>query len=155
MNAQHHSGEPAAAQHFLDFADSQIPAPLMARHRAAEKRAELARRKALQERDHLLRRWLHWRGERLAQLLAGPQGDAVRDLVGFLDGMTFEQAPALVEFIATSQLRIADADTRFEILHLIDRAIASLREKQGLPPFDDALPGEAPTAFQIIRGLLS
>jgi hypothetical protein len=155
MNAQHHSGEPAAAQHFLDFADSQIPAPLKARHRAAAKRAEQARDKALKERDHLLRNWLRWRGERLAQLLAGPQGDAIRALVQFLHDIKFEQAPALVEFIAASQLRIADADIRFEILHLIDRAIARLREKQGLPPFDDALPGEAPTAFQIIRGLLS
>lgn len=96
-----------------------------------------------------------FRGERLAQLLVGPQGDAVRVLVRFLDGMTFEQAPALVEFMAASQLRTADVDTQFEILHLIDRAIACLREKQGLPTFDDALPGERLTAFQIIRGLLS
>jgi hypothetical protein len=146
---------PAGAERFLNFADSQIPAPLKARHRAAEKRAEQARDKALQERDHLLRNWLRLRGQRLAQLLAGPQGDAVRALVRFLDGITFEQAPTLVEFIAASKLRTTDADIRFEILHLIDWAIASLREKQGLPPFDDALPGERLTAFQIIRGLLS
>ena len=45
----------------------------------------------------------------------------------------------------------ADSDTRFQVLRLIDMALVQLRERHGLPPFNDALPDEPPTVFQIIR----
>ena len=46
-------------------------------------------------------------------------------------------------------------DTRFEVLALIDTAIIALRERHGLPPFDDACPVIGPMSFYCIREALS
>jgi hypothetical protein len=40
------------------------------------------------------------------------------------------------------------------VLHLIDARLIVLNEKADLPPFNDALPGEPLTPFQIIRAHL-
>ena len=64
---------------FLDFAERQTPAAVKARQRAAAKRREKAKEKALQERDDLFRLWKQWRHERLEALLAGPYGEPVRE----------------------------------------------------------------------------
>jgi hypothetical protein len=48
----------------------------------------------------------------------------------------------------------ADADTRFEILALINAAITTLRGWHGLPSFDDPLSDQEPTGFLVIRELL-
>jgi hypothetical protein len=141
---------------FADLAERQISAPVKARHRAVEKRAA-AREKAnqaLEERDQLFAMWRRWRRDRVEALLSGPHGEAVGELTAFLKGMTLEQAPELITLVERGPWRQADTDTRFEILGLIDAAIVRLRERNDLDPFDDALPGEPLTAFQVIREVL-
>jgi hypothetical protein len=69
--------------------------------------------------------------------------------VAFLQTMT--KPSALVEFVAAGPWANADADTRTEILALIDVAIIKRREHAGLPPFDDPLPGEKLGAFLLLR----
>jgi hypothetical protein len=139
---------------FLDFAEQQTPAPVKARQRAAEKHREKAKEKALAERDDLFRVWKRWRHERLEALLAGPYGESVRELLTFLQTMSLDDGSRLIEFVRASDWHRADPDTRFEILSLINAALTTLREQHGLPPFDDALPGEEPTASLIIREVL-
>jgi hypothetical protein len=136
---------------FLEFAERQTPAAVKARQRAAEKRRAKAAEKALAERDDLLRLWKRWRRERLDELLAGPHGTAARELVAFLQAMTLDDGTRLVEFIRTAGWERVDADTKFEILSLINTAIMALRERAGLTPIDDALPHEESTTFLIIR----
>jgi hypothetical protein len=75
-------------------------------------------------------------------------------LVEFLDKLTIDQAPALIEIVEGGGWRNADSDTRLEVTILIGAAIAALRERHGLVPFDDSLPGQPPTAFEIIREAL-
>jgi hypothetical protein len=60
-------------------------------------------------------------------------------------------ARELVNFISAQDWSVVDDDTRAIVLHQINRAVTALRERQGLAPIDDALPGEPLTAFQIIR----
>ncbi len=140
---------------FLDLAERQIAAPRKAQMRAAEKRTarKLAMEKALDERDAQLKAWRAWRRERVEALLSGLHGQAARELCGFLDGMTLASAGELVEFVRRGPWRSTDADTRFEILSLIDAAIIMRENIATWPPFDDALPfsDEKPTAFQIIE----
>jgi hypothetical protein len=79
-------------------------------------------------------------------LLAGPYGADARALLGFLKNMTLTSAAELVDTI-DRPWREADADTRFEVLSLIDDAIVALRERNGLPPLDDPLPGQPDNVF--------
>ena len=59
-------------------------------------------------------------------------------------------ARELVSFIAAQDWSAVGAAARLIALHEINQAIMRLRERNGLPPIDDALPGERPTAFQLI-----
>src|SRR6476659_11100090 len=67
-------------------------------------------------------------------LLAGPHGPAARDLIAFLAAMTLADAAVLLARVERGPWREANADTRFEILELIDDAIVELRERAGLAP---------------------
>ena len=140
---------------FLEFAEKQTPAAVKARQRAAEKRrataAEKALVKAAAEREDLFFLWRRWRKERLDALLAGPHAVAAGELVTFLNAMTLEDGARLIEFVRAADWARADADTKFEILSLINAAITALRERAELPPFSDPLPDEKSTAFLILR----
>jgi hypothetical protein len=140
------------ANAFLDLGDKQIAAPRKARMRAAEKRAT-KKDKAEIECEDLRRAYVQWRKERREALFAGPHGVAARELNRFLRSMTLDRADALVKFVRAGNWQRADADTRFEVLSLINDAITGLRERHKLPPFDDALPDEPGPAFIIIREL--
>jgi hypothetical protein len=134
---------------FLDVAARQIAAPVQARMRAARTRAL---RKALKERDDAHALWRVWRHERVERLLAGPYGADARALIEVLDRATLSSD--FVGVVRRGPWPCADADTRFEILALIDTAIIALRERQKLPPFNDPI-GDAPRdAFLQIRELL-
>ena len=136
---------------FLDLADFQIAGPVKARQRAAEKRA--ARRAGGADQEKLSRQWRQWHEERRAALLAREHGHAAGVLAEFLDGMTLHDGAALIAFAAP--LQAADADTRHEVLALIDNAIVALRERHGLPAFDDPLPGEPANVLLKIREALT
>jgi hypothetical protein len=137
---------------FLDLAERQTSAPVKARRRAAEKRVAA---KALDERDTQVKVWCAWRCERRDALLAGPHGADAQALLNFIWTMTLASAAALVDAVGRGPWHQADSDTRFEVLSIVDAAIIALRERQGLPPFDDALPGEASNAFLLVREALS
>jgi hypothetical protein len=133
---------------FEGLAERQISAPRKARARAAEKRQQ-----ALRERDWQIIAWRRWRKKGVEILLAGPYGETARGLIEFLGAMRLDAGPELIKRVGPWV--DADADTRFLVLSLIGGAIAALRERSGLAPFDDALPGEPPTAFEIVRELLA
>jgi hypothetical protein len=61
----------------------------------------------------------------------------------------------LIAFVAAQDWTVVDAETRFIALHEINTAICRVRERASLEPIADALPGEQPTVFQLIRPLLS
>jgi hypothetical protein len=87
----------------------------------------------------LLRAWRQWHCEQLQLALTGMHRDVLE---------------RLVDFIAVQNWEAIDYDTRQIALHEIATAITRLRERKGLPPFNDALPSECPTAFQIIRKII-
>jgi hypothetical protein len=140
---------------FAEFADQAIVAPRKARLHAAEKRAERKRQAALEERSKLFRLWKRWHRERVDKLLAGPYGAAAQELARCLEALTLTSGSELIELVRRGPWRDTDSDTRLEVLRLVDGALAHLRERNGLPPYDDALPGEPLTVFQIIREALS
>jgi hypothetical protein len=45
-------------------------------------------------------------------------------------------------------------DTRLVVVHEVNTAITKIREKRGLEPIDDALPGEPDTPFRMIKTIV-
>jgi hypothetical protein len=95
------------------------------------------------------RQWKRWRRERLEALLQGPYAEPVQELLAFLK--TAPGPTALLDFVARGPWSDADINTRFEILSLVDAMIIKRRERMGLPPFDDALPGASSNLFLLLR----
>ena len=109
--------------------------------------------KALAEQRLEFRLWKKWRRGRLEALCCGPHGEAVQSLLTFCK--TAPGPSAMVEFVKVGPWTDADLDTRFEILSLLDAVIVKRRERMGLVPFDDALPGQPLNVFLILRELLA
>jgi hypothetical protein len=112
-----------------------------------------AREQKLADDARLLRAWRKWHREQLEETLAGVRRDVLERLMEQLKDL--RSARALVDFIAAQDWESVDADTRAIALFEINRAITALRERQKLPPINDALPGEPLTAFQIIREIIN
>jgi|SRR5215831_10243927 len=111
------------------------------------------RERELADRARLTRAWRAWHFEQLEEALVGLHGGVLERLMAQLKEL--RTARELVNFISAQDWSVVDDDTRAIVLHQINRAITVLRERQGLPPIDDALPGEPLTAFQIIRGIIT
>jgi hypothetical protein len=138
---------------YLDYAERVLTVHDKRRVRRAETRAQRAREKELRERDELCALWREHRKAQRDALLAGPHGAAAQALIGFMNAMSLEDGATLLDLVSAGPWRDADDEIRFIVLQLIDAGLARLRERDDLPPFDDALPfsDEADTAFQIIR----
>lgn len=151
---------------FEALADTQQNAYSKARDRAAEKRLSKlvvksdsdapmvasAADKERYEQQQLLKRFNKAMTQRRLDLVNGPHGAEVKGLLQILDSLTPSSPPALMSYLAKCQWFVnADYGTRHDILWVIDTAIMKFRIRQGLPPFDDGLPGEPPTAFRIAR----
>ena len=136
---------------FAELAEQHATAHYRSRLRAAKTRAQRKMEKRLSERDQLYRDWIKWHKERKAALLSGPWCRQAQELAEFLERMTLEDAPELIQMVDHGPWRTADADTRFLILELISHTIIHIREREGLEPFDDPFSDDDPNAFLIIR----
>jgi hypothetical protein len=124
-----------------------------------EQRAQLREKKlaaVMEEKRQLEQAYRGVIAKRRERLLAGPHGKELSEVLAFLDKLTTERGAELVRWVqALTWLKHADANLRFEALHLISAAITSLRESQGLPPFSDPIFEDQPNVFLKIRELLS
>lgn len=115
-----------------------------------------AAEKRQRDQERMLRSHKRWYREQYREQLMGPHGAHWRSLARVLRSLTIDNSRELIEHVRCSPLRSAiDRDTRYLALALISKAIVRLRTRNGYPPFDDALPGEEPTAYEIIRDLLT
>src|SRR6516165_6963896 len=112
-------------------------------------RRSKAAQKKLVDNSKLRSAWRKWRRERIEALLAGPYGEPTRSLLAFMK--TVKRPTELVEFVKAGPWCTADLDVRNEILGLVDAVIMRQRERMGLVPFDDALPGQPSNVFLILR----
>jgi hypothetical protein len=106
----------------------------------------------LQDNAHLLRAWKRWHRERLEQSLCGLHGDVLERLI--LQLKNLQSARELIGFIEAQDWAALDANTRLIALHEINAAITTLRERNGLVPIDDPLPGAPENAFRIIKTIM-
>jgi hypothetical protein len=99
----------------------------------------------------LLRGWLKWHRDEREAVLAGPHGAMFERLLYILKNLRPQSAPLLLGYIRGVDLSTVGYPTRLVMLHEIGRAIAALRERNGLAPFNDALPGEREHVFSVIK----
>lgn len=64
-------------------------------------------------------------------------------------------ATPLLAFIRRSDWSSVSYDTRLTVLHQINDRITRIRERHGLSPFDDGVPGSRDNVFQIVRSILA
>ena len=107
----------------------------------------------LQDNARLLRAWKRWHREQLKQALCGLHRDVLERLMLQLENL--QSARELVGFIEAQDWTAIDVETRFIALHEINAAITALRERNGLAPIDDPLPGAPENAFRIIKTIMT
>jgi hypothetical protein len=117
------------------------------------RRRRTAQEQKLADDAHLLRAWKKFHGTELEAALIGLHRDVMGRLMAHLEQL--RSARDLVAFIEAQDWSAVDAHTRLIALHEINAAICTLREKQGLPAIDDALPGEPLRAYQTIHGIIT
>jgi hypothetical protein len=120
------------------------------------KRDKTAKEKELADNERLLRQWRKWHHERLAEILAGPHAVIATQVVTFLRiiELTPSTANALLELMRGQCWADVEADTRFELLHLINSTITDMRTKSSMPAIDDPLPDQPANAFLLIKQIL-
>ena len=119
------------------------------------RRNKAERNKELEDNHRLMRAWKRWHREKLDEALAGPHAVIATQVVEFLKTMTPASANALLQLMRSHSWEHVDPSVRLVLLHETNDAITRLREKNGMAPIDDALPGERPTAFQLIRTIMN
>lgn len=124
-----------------------------------DRRAQLRQKKlaeVMAEKRELEQRYRAVKAEERQRLIDGPMGEELGKLIYFLEGLAPHQGADLVAYVGTLDwLKDADADMRFTVLHLVAGAITSLRESQGLPPFDDPIFDARPSVFLKLREMLT
>jgi hypothetical protein len=151
---------------YLQFGDNFYTPRRRKSHIAqSEKDAPMVKRgveKELEENEAQLRRArLIWRRE-IQAILDGPRGQNIQKLMTMLEKLAAHSADHLFGILdlfgileEMNWFRGTSEHTRFLILGLIDDAIIRMRIREGLPPIDDSLPNEEPTAFEICRSNLN
>jgi hypothetical protein len=117
-------------------------------------------RNSKQERERadnarLLRWWSAWHHEQREAVLAGPHARTLAELFRMFSAIKHVTPAQLVGFIEAIDWSAIDYQTRLTVLHEVNTAITKLREKHGLDPFDDPLPGQPDNAFRIIKRLFN
>ncbi|WP_028164085.1 hypothetical protein [Bradyrhizobium elkanii] len=87
-----------------------------------------------------------------AAMLTGEHGADYRSLLALLNRLTPQCSRELLDYVKGARwIAACNLEQKQTVLSMIDMAITRARVCAGLPPFDDALPGEADNVFLIIR----
>jgi hypothetical protein len=123
-------------------------------HRRKQSAQQRAMQKALKERDYLHREWKKWHEGQLKEFLDSEHREAALELHEFLSKASLDSGDQLIELVERGPWLTADADTKYQVLRMVDRAIVYMRESNGLEPFDDPVDDDL-NVFLRIRKRLS
>jgi hypothetical protein len=106
------------------------------------------------ETGKLTRAYKQWQREQLAEALAGAHGAVVAELMALLDRMELNSAAVLLNAVQRTVWSEISYNTRLTVLHQINATITRVRERAGMAPIDDPLPGERDSLFRRIKHAL-
>jgi len=117
-----------------------------------KRRTDQERKRAHDER--LMRVWRNWHLEEREAALAGPHGPMLAELLRMFANLQHMQPAQLIGFVRSIDWSAIDDDTKQIVVHELGNAVTAMREKAGLPPFDDNLPGTPDTPFRTIQAIV-
>ena len=117
------------------------------------------RRNSKRERERagdakMFRAWKKFHREEREQALAGPHGAVVSELFRMLQNLQHLQPSQLIGYVQSIDWSAIDYTTKLTIIHELNSAITTFREKRGLEPIDDNLPGDPDTPFRAIKTIV-
>ena len=110
--------------------------------------------KKLADNARLLRAWKKFHRDECEAVLAGPHGVVLSELFRMFKNLKHMQPSQLIGYTQSIDWATIDYPTRLVIIHEIDNAITAFREKRGLEPIDDNLPGQPDTPFRMIKAIV-
>jgi hypothetical protein len=102
----------------------------------------------------MFRAWKKFHREERDAVLVGPYAVTLAELFRMFANLKHVQPAHLIEFISAIDWAAIDYQTRLTVLHELNTTITKFREKRGLEPIDDALPGDPDTPFRTIKAML-
>ena len=110
--------------------------------------------KKLADDARLLRAWKKFHRDECEAVLAGPHGVVLSELFRMFKNLKHMQPSQLIGYTQSIDWATIDYPTRLVIIHEINNAITAFREKRGLEPIDDNLPGDPDTPFRTIKTIV-
>ena len=111
--------------------------------------------KKLVDDARLLRAWKKFHREEREAVLTGPHGAVLVELFRMLDHLQFARPTQVIGIVNAIDWAAIDFNTRLVVLHEVNAAVMKHREKQGLEPIDDPLPGSSDNVFRVIRQIIN
>src|SRR5262245_41829085 len=118
------------------------------------KRRQTAKEKELADQAKLTRAWRAFHREERDLALSGPYGAALNELFRMFANLRNVQPSQLIGYTRAINWLEIDYLTRLTVIHELNTAITAFREKRGLEPIDDNLPGDPDTPFRTIKMIL-
>jgi hypothetical protein len=119
------------------------------------------RRNSKQEREReragdakMFRAWKKFHRDEREAVLAGPHGAVLSELFRMLKNLEHMQPSQLIGYAQSINWAVIDYDTKLVVVHELNNAITTLREKHDLEPIDDGLPGDPDTPFRAIKTIV-
>jgi hypothetical protein len=102
----------------------------------------------------LLRAWKKFHRDEREEAFAGPHGATLAELFRMFKNLELMQPTQLIGYVQSIDWAAIDYTTKLVVVHEADSAITALREKHGLDPINDNLPGDPDTPFRTIKTIV-
>jgi hypothetical protein len=118
------------------------------------RRTAVQAEKEIRDNARLLRAWKKFHREEREAVLVGPHGSVLSELFRMFANLKHVQPAQLIGFISAIDWAAIDYTTKLTVVHELNNAITAFREKRGLEPIDDNLPGDPETPFRTIKAIV-
>jgi hypothetical protein len=119
-----------------------------------KRRYSTKEQKKLADDVRLLRAWKAFHREERETAFAGPHAAVLSELFRMFKNLAHVRPSQLIGFIRSVDWTAVDYETRLVVVHELNNAITKFREKCGLDPIDDPLPGQPESPFRTIRAIV-
>jgi hypothetical protein len=108
--------------------------------------------KELRDNARLLCWWTAWHREQREEALV--KYPSLAELFRLFRNLQHAQPVQVLGLASSIDWSVVDYATRLTTIHEFNNSITKLREKRGLEPIDDPLPGESESPFRQLKAIL-